>query len=225
MKILKYLYLSVIISMLWINICAADVTKTADALVYKVTLNKVEFYNSTTGGWETAGSGDMTFDIAASGAGAVAGGYASGSPLPQGSYTKVKVTLKRQFTIKASYADTSNAFSGGATKVYYTDTTNTNDANSVDTNTTGPAAEGTAKIPDAAEALLPATESFVAGGVYLAHEETLSTPLNVQKEYTRKTRVSFNVSNVITFSKPTGASFIIAYPGPPTVTMTTYDSE
>ena len=94
---------------LFITISNAATVKGA-ASVYKVTMKKLELCTGSTGvtvctGAVVIGSGAQTVDIAAVDAGAVAGSYGDAALLPLGeTYTHMRVTIDRKFTIKTSSA-------------------------------------------------------------------------------------------------------------------------
>lgn len=71
-------------------------------MVYNVTVNKIEVYNSTTGQWVTVTSTPTTFNIAsATAANAAVGDMISGVTLPNGTYTRLKWEVSSTFGIKA----------------------------------------------------------------------------------------------------------------------------
>lgn len=74
----------------------------ATPTVYKVNITKIEFFN---GGWVTYFSGSCVMDIASVAAGASAGGCGAGGTLPSGTYTQMRVTMSRTFTLSGSVAD------------------------------------------------------------------------------------------------------------------------
>ena len=83
---------------------------TGAADVYKVTMRKVELCTSSSGvssceGAVVVGSGDKVVDIASVNAGAAAASYGDSTLLPLGeTYTHMRVTIDRKFTIKNSTA-------------------------------------------------------------------------------------------------------------------------
>jgi hypothetical protein len=97
---------------------------------------------------------------------------------------------------------------------YYTTTTIMGDAIKCSTNSADYAL-GTAVVPS--DATLPSTERIE--GDYLIHTDTLPN-IVVKKGGTSTIRVSFNTSSTATFEAQTGWTFVICYPGPPTVTIT-----
>ena len=80
------------------------------ASVYKVTMKKLELCTASTGvtvctGAVVIGEGPKVVDIAAVDAGVVAGSYGKATLLPLGeTYTHVRVTILRKFTVKTSAA-------------------------------------------------------------------------------------------------------------------------
>jgi len=80
------------------------------ASVYKVTMKKLELCTASTGvtscdGAVVIGEGAKVVDIAAVDAGAVAGAYGDAALMPLGAtYTHVRVTILRKFTVKTSAA-------------------------------------------------------------------------------------------------------------------------
>jgi hypothetical protein len=80
------------------------------ASVYKVTMTKLEMCTASTGvtnceGAVVIGSGAKTIDIAAVDAGAAAGSYGDVALLPLGTtYTHMRVTILRKFTVKTAAA-------------------------------------------------------------------------------------------------------------------------
>ena len=103
------------------------------ASVYKVTMKKVELCTGSTGvtvctGAVVIGEGAKTVDIASVDAGAVAGSYGDAALLPLGeTYTHVRVTIDRKFTVKTSAAidttaDPDNCVTQAATDTLYGDT-------------------------------------------------------------------------------------------------------
>jgi len=141
------------------------------ASVYKVTITKMELHNGTE--WVTVFDGSSTtIDIAAGSSGAAAGNFLSEISVPDGTYTMVRTTVSRTFTIKGN--------DGGAPIRYTLSTTNMNGCDaSVDS---ADEAECTIMVP---MAIPPDTTTF-------------STPISVTNGvFSHKIRVSFNVSTAI----------------------------
>jgi len=103
------------------------------ASVYKVTMKKVEMCTASTGvtnceGAVVIGTGEAVVDIAAADAGAVAGNYGTPALLVLGTtYTHMRVTIDRKFTVKTSAAidttaDPDNCVTQAATDTLYGDT-------------------------------------------------------------------------------------------------------
>ncbi|MDO9565288.1 MAG: hypothetical protein Q7J15_00870 [Candidatus Desulfaltia sp.] len=187
-----------------VNLNAA--TAMATPTIYKITISKMEFYSSDTATWVTVGEGDMIFDIASVNAGAVAGSYVSASAIPEGTYTRIRATLSRNITIKA----TDSTLGGGP---YYTTVTQISDG----VNT---AIKASTVIADYAEgtAVIPASVSGVSGDYYI-EEYDFSSSIIVKKGITKKARVKFDVTNAATFDN----AMIIAYPTKPSVTIQVVD--
>ncbi len=190
---------------------AAQVDVTPE--IYKVTINKIEFHNSTTDTWITVGQGDMTFDIASVNAGATVGGYVSGKPIPAGTYDKVRITVSRHMSIKihASYGGTD----------YYT-TSSSMDVNAIgvravvaSTNSSD-YAEGEVVSPDTSNGI-----HYEVTGDYFTDTQTFSSPVTIQKGSSGKLKVAFDVTNCCSLytgdNNPPWGTTPFFYPGAPTV--------
>ncbi len=100
--------ISNIFILFFLSVSANAVTGAAD--VYKVTMRKVELCTGSTGVGScdnavVIGSGDKEVDIASVSAGAAAASYGEPALLPLGeTYTHMRVTIDRKFTIKNSTA-------------------------------------------------------------------------------------------------------------------------
>ena len=100
--------ISNILILFFLSVSAYAVTGAAD--VYKVTMRKVELCTGSTGVGScdnavVIGSGDKEVDIASVSAGAAAASYGEPALLPLGeTYTHMRVTIDRKFTIKNSTA-------------------------------------------------------------------------------------------------------------------------
>jgi len=71
--------------------------------VYKVTITKIEFFG---GSWVTWFSGTCVMDIASVATGESPGSCGAGNPpIPAGTYTKMRITVSRTFTLKGEVAD------------------------------------------------------------------------------------------------------------------------
>ena len=108
-KLFKYFIFVKILFFIFIsNLYSASTTGAAD--VYKVTMKKVELCTASTSvtSCENAiviGETDKTVDIASAGAGSAAATYGDPALLPLGvTYTHMRVTIDRKFTIKADLA-------------------------------------------------------------------------------------------------------------------------
>ena len=100
--------ISNILILFFLSVYAYAVTGAAD--VYKVTMRKVELCTGSTGvsscdNAVVIGTGDKTVDIASVDAGVAAASYGEPALLPLGeTYTHMRVTIDRKFTIKNSTA-------------------------------------------------------------------------------------------------------------------------
>ncbi len=100
--------ISNILILFFLSVSAYAVTGAAD--VYKVTMRKVELCTGSTGVGScdnavVIGSGDKEVDIASVSEGAAAASYGEAALLPLGeTYTHMRVTIDRKFTIKNSTA-------------------------------------------------------------------------------------------------------------------------
>jgi len=193
-------------------------TLAGDPETYEITLHQVRVYNQDDGAWHVAGTGDLTFDITSASSGAVVGNYISGASLPDGTYSKVEVTLSRTLLIKATVVDTGNTLTGGAGTIYYTTTVQSGGA-IVCSTLIGSYALGTSVIPSSA--VLPATETI--SGDYLIHTETLATNITVKKGESRSVLVSFNTSGSVTFENVAPGPVVACYPSAPAITITQID--
>ena len=108
-KLFKYFIFVKILFFIFIsNVHSASTTGAAD--VYKVTMKKVELCTASTSvtSCENAiviGETDKTVDIASTDAGSAAASYGDPALLPLGvTYTHMRVTIDRKFTIKADLA-------------------------------------------------------------------------------------------------------------------------
>ena len=168
-------------------------------MVYNVTVNKIEVYNSTTGQWVTVTSTATTFNIAsATAASAAVGNMISGVTLPNGTYTRLKWEVSSTFGIKAcetvsgvctngtGAALATHTFSAVAALTYATASTTTN---IIDFTAAGacPANTATVTYTCAAASLAgdTAITSFVIGAGSSAKTVNVIFDLNnVMKHYT-----------------------------------------
>ena len=108
-RFFAFIVLVKLLLVLFITISNAATVKGA-ASVYKVTMKKLELCTASTGvtvctGAVVIGEGAKVVDIASVDAGAVAGSYGDAALLPLGvTYTHMRVTILRKFTIKTSSA-------------------------------------------------------------------------------------------------------------------------
>lgn len=189
MRILRVGFLSVFLSLTIISWAFA----TGPAAVYKVRVAKLELWNGTQ--WVTAFDGTSdTLDIAAVGAGQSAGNFMSGLMVPDGTYTQMRVTPHPSFIIRGN----------DVTPTRYTLGTNGVNTGCNYTVTASLAAECTVTLTGVNVPPTSAAQDFSA------------TPIVVKDGVPdRKVRVSFDVSNAISYNG--GADEI--FPAAPTVTM------
>ena len=108
-RFFAFIVLVKLLLVLFITVSNAATVKGA-ASVYKVTMKKLELCTASTGvtvctGAVVIGEGAKVVDIASVDAGAVAGSYGNAALLPLGvTYTHVRVTILRKFTIKTAAA-------------------------------------------------------------------------------------------------------------------------
>ncbi len=190
--------------------------------VYRVTVNKVELYNSSTDQWVTIAEGDMTFDIASVNAGDVVGGYASGVSIPAGTYTKIRITVSRHMWIKAQVTV------GGTT--YYTSSNQVTvdlDAGPGTNLVTAVRAVTDSGSYGEGEVIAPSTSNgihYQVQGEYFTDTQTFSSPVTITKGLNKKIRVKFDVTDSMTFydgdnvSPPWGTTPFFL-PGAPTISI------
>ncbi len=169
------------------------------ATKYEVRLEKFELYNSITGTWITAYEGlSSILDIASGTSGEAVGDFLSGVTVPDGVYTKAKVTPAPSFTISgtiAGYHTTSDTIDDGSGR-------------------TASVASNTGTEEDCAVQIL---ESDVEG-VGVVVQDFSATPITVTDGVAdHKIRVYFDVSTTLDLTGPPGFEFI--FPMPPTVTI------
>jgi hypothetical protein len=151
---------------LWPSVVLAD----GPANVYKITITKMELFNGTS--WVTVFSGtSATIDIASVSSGEFAGNFLTGIQVPDGTYTRVRTTVSRTFTIKGN---------DGVTPRYTIATANANGCQS--SVVAADEAECTITIPTAEP----------------EDTTTFSTPISALNGiFSHKIRVSFNTSTAI----------------------------
>ena len=120
MKLIKILIASISFLIIFI---VSSYAASGSAAVYKVTMRQVELCTASTGvtSCENAvvvGSGDQVVDVASVSAGAEAANYGDPALLPLGeTYTHMRVTIDRKFTIKSGeQLDPTGAASGCVTQ-------------------------------------------------------------------------------------------------------------
>ena len=164
------LFISSIISVFLIFVMIPITWAAGPASMYKVTLTKFELFNGAS--WVTILDGSSTtIDIASASAGQAAGSFISGVTIPDGTYTRSRVTPSATFTIKGN-----------------------DGAGNFTTATIGP---GGGCTPTTTAALEAACTVSVPGGV-TADTTTFSTSISMTNGVaSHKVRVSFDVSTAV----------------------------
>ena len=101
-NLIKKTHMALVVCALFVFTGAWPAVVFADgpANVYKITIIQMELFNGTA--WVTVFSGtSATIDIASVSSGEFAGTFLSGIDVPNGTYTQVRTTVSRTFTIKA----------------------------------------------------------------------------------------------------------------------------
>lgn len=201
-NILKLIFV-ILYTFLISSVCFAA---TGAATTYEVKMAKVEVYNKNTSTWVTAyddATGTLALNIASVSAGTAAGVFAAGLDIPDGVYTKSKVTPARTFRIAGS-------FSG-----YHT-TAATEEA---DGRTVSTAAAGTGAGTLCDVTILQSDVDSVG----VVEQDFTSTPITIKNgNADHKIRVIFDISATLTLTQ-TGPTTYIIYPNPPTVTVSIVD--
>lgn len=186
-------------------------------MVYNVTLNKVEIYNSTTNQWVTVANTPLTFNIASADAGAVVGNYISGVTPPDGTYTQLRWTVSNQFGIKACDDGGTNCTSGQqamAPHVFATAEA-ANYAAAVTVTTT-------VDFPDTGVPACPATPQCYAADDSLVGTENIGSLIVGPGSQPQTAVISFDVNNVFQWEDdPDGGGALTDYitPGQPGVSI------
>ncbi|MFC1624206.1 hypothetical protein ACFL28_02670 [Candidatus Omnitrophota bacterium] len=170
-----------------------------------VTINLVEFYNSTTDQWMVAGTGDFTFDITSVLPGQLCGGYGTPVGFTKGIYTIMRVTVSRTMQINDSQTH------GAAT--YYTRTgtvplVNGNIGGGVrvtQANAVGPAQRATMILSQGWVTPAADTDYFIV-------QVALAAPADLGPGTTKRCRIDFDAVGVLTYDHVNGACYINAQP-------------
>lgn len=199
----------------------------ANADTYNISISKVELCRtSACSNPYVIGSGSKTFDISSSTAGADVGGFVNveGIPLYQ-TWSHVRVTLGTTITISAAGTDNNGV------------ACSTNSANGASSHTAlgVPSAGGTGTL----QTFVVPNAGGVAGGPIASEYTTFnmtkvdnSSSMTVLYPLTSpyictgvmpKIAVEFNTQNTMKFLDAGGGACTLAYPMPPTVTITVSD--
>jgi len=187
--------------------------KAVDPNPYTIIMKKVRLRDSTTQEWVTVGEGDLSINIASVNAGELAAGYVDASAVPEGTYDKIEVTLSRDMTIKASYADTVDYVGGGTTAIYYTTSALNNDNSLLTSTNSNNYTEGTSKVPEDTIGV------DVTANTYTKEYDVPSPgTITASKGSTRRIRIKFDVTGAALFQR-TNPGVAAAYPKEPSVEM------
>jgi hypothetical protein len=187
-----------VIGLLFACATASAATTTGPADVYEVQITKIELYNNITASWTTAFDGlSEAVDIAAGTSGQAAGDFLSGLTVPDGVYTKAKITPGTSILIEGS-------FPGG----FHT------------TTATVPAGGRTVSMASTAGSADECTVTILASDATTVGSTVIdfsATPITVMDGTAdKKIRVVFDVSNALSFNDDApGSEFI--YPNLPVV--------
>lgn len=194
-------------------------TGTPDEFI--VTINLVEFLNSTTNEWIVAGSGDYSFDITSVQPGQLCGGYGSPENFTPGVYTAIRVTVSR--TIQITGIPTAHGGNTYYTRTGTATTFNTNmnvggDAKGRcgQANITGPAQRVTTVLPSTAVTLAADTDYFI-------FQTNLTSSATLSPGTAMRAKIDFDAASVITYDHTTVAPVSVSYIGAaPTMTVAFY---
>jgi len=194
------------LSVIIIFILAMSSTAVADNFTgtpseFTVTVNRVEFYNSTTDEWLVAGTGNYSFDITSVEPGQLCGSYGSPESFTKGTYTLMRVTVSRTMQITGSQDH------GGTT--YYTRTGTVAAVNATigggvqvtQANNIGPAQLATMILSQDWVTLAADTDYFIL-------QRTLSSPAELGPGTTQRARIDFDATGVLTYDHTNGACYI-----------------
>jgi len=199
----------------------------ATPTVYKVTITKIEFFN---GAWTTFFSGTCTIDIASVSAGGDAGSCGGGNTLDPGTYTQMRLTIKRTFDLKGSTTNADPAVGGldqacrTSTGAASTTQGTFSDLNSGSTDG-GAATEQTLKIPTDSNGTIAAAINAVTGMSIDSSSLTMTLGLTLtvpegESEAPSGLSMDFQVENKLEFLT-TGADACTVANMPPIITITT----
>lgn len=204
MKLMRVLFFMLIAA---IFLCApqAFAVSTGEATTYIVKIAKVELYDGSS--YVTVyDSESVGLDIASSAVTGLVGNFLAGLNVPDGTYTRVRVTPSRTFTITGNVTHTVADGGDGVTKYY----------------TTAAVAGASCTATQVAGNVANATITVAAVN---ASTQDLSEPVKVTDGAAdHKIRVSFNVANALTFQN-TGPGTGVMYPQEPTVAITLIKNE
>ncbi|MFC1509593.1 hypothetical protein ACFL60_07920 [Candidatus Omnitrophota bacterium] len=222
-KLMKKLTI-IIVFILAVTSTAIAATFTGTPEEFRVTINKVEFYNSTTDEWMVAGTGDYTFDITSVIPGQLCGGYGTPVAFTKGTYTKMRVTVSR--TMQITGEPTVNGVD-----TYYTRTGTVDNINNgmnaggdgkaqcAQANTTGPSQRCTTIIPSTN---MGTGMTLAADTDYFLFQTDLATPAELGPGTIKRASIKFNATGVITYDPDTVGGPGCYVGAPPTITVAFY---
>ncbi len=185
------------------------------SMVYNVTMNSIEIYNSTTGTWVTLSSTPKTFNIASASAGAEVGKLITGVVPPAGTYTKSRVVVSNRFGLKACYNDGGTTYCTNGSTVPVM----TNQFAAVSVGTYATAVTTTTTVDFSLGSLNPNEEAMPDGTLRITYDFT--TPVTVGPGSPSQTlNITFDVNLVLQYY-PAGevAANPVIGPGSPSVTF------
>ena len=216
--LLILVFLMVVISEVW---AVETLLPYNTSMVYNVTVNKIEVYNSTTGQWVTVTSTPTTFNIAsATAVNAAVGNMVSGVTLPNGTYTRFKWEVSSTFGIKAcetgsgvctngtQQAWSTHTFSAVAALTYATASTTTN---IIDFTAAGACPANTATV------------TYTCAAASLAGDTAITSFVIGAGSSAKTVNVIFDLNNVMkhyTANHFGGGSAEMIQPGEPSVSIT-----
>ena len=182
-----------------------------EAVIYKITINKVRMWDGTD--WHVAFTGNTEYTITSVSSGASCGNYCTNVELPDGTYTQMEITMSRTISIKATalYPETSP---DELTGTHYTTTTTAGGSIKCSMNLLDYAL-GTAIVQTP-----PAGWTFTDSYMYRVY--TLSSSIVITSGTTQTMRISFATLEAATFTLTgdPGDETIVCSPSDPIITIT-----
>lgn len=186
---MKKLIFLIFLLLVYTNSYAVETTGTP--VIYRVIVNKIELYNSTTSKWEVLGEGNVTFNIASVAEGQKAGNYVSNSSIPEGLYTEIRCTVSRTMYIKGE--DDAGRYTATGSNVK-----NESQANATDDEDLYDV--GTVVVTDA-DILSDNDIAEAEDDDYFIYTQDLSTSVTITKGLAITLRMEFDVDDVLNFEE------------------------